>query len=172
MRNKFKIVLFIFFSITAYSQNLKILKDSIFIDSNFMRIEELKINSNNEKVKNKIYSITQSAYEIFEKPLLCLPEQRIKAKKDTLSNRVLKDALRETNSGFEHYEIYYDQNNIINISISLQSYGSPWEAIQYYCFDLNNGKRIGSNLFVNQQMLLKKIKSLCPLCVFLRVLCG
>lgn len=151
-------LIFVFFSILVNSQNLKILKDSVFVDSGFLVIEELKINSNIEKANNKIYSITQSTYEIFEKPFVGKPEQRIKMKKDTISNRILKKTLREANSGFEHYEIYYDQNNIINISIAIQSYGSPWEAIHYYCFDLNNGQRVGINLFVAQQSLLKKIE--------------
>lgn len=158
MTNKFISLVIVFFSISVNSQNLRILKDSVFVDSSLFVIEELKINSNIEKVKNKIYTITQNTYEIFEKPFIGKPEQRIKMKKDTISNRILMNTLRESNSGFEHYEIYYDKNNIINISISIQSYGSPWEATKYYCFDLNNGKRVGINLFVDQQIFLKKIK--------------
>lgn len=159
MKKKLKILLFVLFSVSATSQNLKILKDSVFVDSSFFVIEELKINLNNEKVKNKIYTVTQKTYEIFDKPFVGNPTIRIKMKKDTISDRILKNTLRESNSGFEHYEIYYDQNDIINISIAIQSYGSPWEAIQYYCFDLINGETIGINLFVNQHMLLKKIKN-------------
>lgn len=159
MRNIFKIVLFIFFSMTSYSQNLKILKDSVFIDSSYFLIEELKIDLKDEFIINKIYKITQNAFDVFYFSHPTLPEERIKMKKDTITSYLQQNQLRESNAGFEHYEIYYDKNNIINISISLQSYGSSWEAIQYYCFDLYNGKRIGSNLFVNQQMLLKKIKS-------------
>lgn len=64
-------------------------------------------------------------------------------KKETLTKGILGNRLRESNSGFEHYEIYYDKNKIINLSI----------AIQYYSFDLNNGKRIGLNLFINHQTL-------------------
>ncbi len=158
MINKFIALITVFFSISVNSQNLKILKDSVFVDSSFIVIEELKINSNIEKANNKIYAITQSAYEIFENPFVGKPEERIKMKKDTISNRILKNTLREVNSGFEHYQIYYDKNNIINISIGIQSYGSPWEAINYYCFDLNNGKQVGINLFVDQELLLKKIK--------------
>lgn len=153
------ILLFIIFSISTNGQNLKILKDSVFAESNFLVIEELKININNEIVKNKIYHITQNTYDLFDKPFVQKPEKRIKIKKDTLTKRILENRLRESNSGFEHYEIYYDKNKIINLSIAIQAYGSPWEAKQYYCFDLNDGKRIGLNLFVNQQTLLKKIKS-------------
>jgi hypothetical protein len=158
MTNKFISLVFFFFSISVNSQKLKILKDSVAIDSSFFVIEELKINSNNEKANNQIYAVTQSTYEIFEKPFIGKPEERIKMKKDTIFNRISNNTLRESNSGFEHYEIYYDKNNIINISISIQSYGSPWEAIQYYCFDLRNGKRVGTNLFIYQQNILKNIK--------------
>ncbi|OXE95449.1 hypothetical protein, partial [Flavobacterium araucananum] len=157
MINKFIALGLVFFAISVNSQNLRILKDSVLVDSSFFIIEELKINSNIEKASNKIYSITQNTYEIFDKPFVGKPEERIKMKKDTISYRILKNTLRESNSGFEHYEIYYDKNNIINISIAIQSYGSPWEAIHYYCFELNNGKRVGINLFVDQQLLLKKI---------------
>lgn len=158
MINKFISLVFVFFSISVNSQKLKILKDSVAIDSSFFVIEELKINSNNEKANNQIYAVTQSTYEIFEKPFIGKPEERIKMKKDTIFNRISNNTLRESNSGFEHYEIYYDKSNIINISISIQSYGSPWEAIQYYCFDLRNGKRVGTNLFIYQQNILKNIK--------------
>lgn len=158
MKNKLILLFLIFFSISLNSQNLKILKDSVFADSNFLVIEELKININDETVKNKIYAITQNTYDLFDKPFVGKPEKRIKIKKDTLSKRILENRLKESNSGFEHYEIYYDKNKIINLSIAIQSYGSPWEAKQYYCFDLNNGKHIGLNLFINQHTLLKKIK--------------
>lgn len=118
----------------------------------------MKINSNNKKVNNKIYAVTQNTFEIFDTPFVGMPEERIKMKKDMLSDRILKNTLRESNSGFEHYEIYYDKNNVANISIAIQSYGSPWEAIQYYCFDLNNGKRVGAEVFINKQILLKRIR--------------
>ena len=159
MKNKIILLFLIFFSISLNSQNLKILKDSVFADSNFLVIEELKININDEIVKNKIYAVTQNTYDLFDKPFVGKPEKRIKIKKDSLSKKILENRLKESNSGFEHYEIYYDKNKIINLSIAIQSYGSPWEAKQYYCFDLNNGKRIGLNLFVNQQTLLKKIRN-------------
>jgi hypothetical protein len=163
MNRRFK-VLSQFLFILLYStfingQNLKILKDSVFIDNSYFKLQELKIISNNKDANNRIYKIIQNTYPIFDKPFFGSPELRIKVKKDTISKYVLENSLRESNVGFEDYKIYYDKNNIINISIEIQSYGSPWEGIQYYCFDLNNGKRIGLDLFINQQVLLKKIKN-------------
>jgi len=154
-----KTLIIIFFSISVNSQNLKILKDSVFVDSSFFLIEELKIVSKNERINNKIYVVTQSTYDVFERPFIGEPEIRLMMKKDTICNRILKNSLRELNSGFEHYNIYYDKNNIINISIAIQTYGSPWKATQYYCFDLDNGNRIEKELFINQKKLLKTIKN-------------
>lgn len=118
-------------------------------------IEEFKITSNNENINNKIYKIVQSTYDIFEKPFFSNPENRLKVKKDTINNRIKTNRLLESISGFEHYEIYYDKNKILNFSIKLQSYGSPWESNKYYTFDLNKGSKIGSDFFINQQKLLK-----------------
>ena len=135
--NNFKkvyIFCFIIFYISTNGQNLKILNDSVFAESNFLLIEELKININDEIVKNKIYHNTQNTYYLFDKPFVEKPEKRIKIKKYTLTKRILENRLRESNSGFEYYKIYYDKNKIINLSIAIQSYGSPWEAKQYYFF--------------------------------------
>lgn len=163
MNRRFKIlsqILFILlYSTFINGQNLKILKDSVFIDNSYFKLQELKITSKNKEANNKIYKIIQNTYPIFDKPIFGSPEQRIKVKKDTISEYVLENSLRESNVGFEDYKIYYDKNNIINISIGIQSYGSPWEGIKYYCFDLNNGKRIGLDLFINHQALLKKIRN-------------
>ncbi|WP_269236273.1 hypothetical protein [Flavobacterium flavigenum] len=156
-----KTILFtIFFPIFVNGQNFKILNDSILIDNSYLKLEELKIISKNEVIRTKIYKIIQSTYDIFDGLYFDTPEERIKIKKDTLSKRILENRLRESNSGFEHYEIYYDKNNIINLSISIQSYGSPWEGIKYYCFDLNTGKRIGLDLFLKQDKLLKEIRNI------------
>src|SRR6187402_3386714 len=144
-------LLTLLFSASVNGQNLKILNDSIVIDNSYFKLQELEIISKNDLVKNKIYNTIQSAYNIFDGVYFNTPEERIKIKKDTLSKRILENRLRESNSGFEDYEIYYDKNNIINFSVSIQSYGSAWEGIKYYCFDLNNGKRIELDLFVNQQ---------------------
>lgn len=152
------VLLTILFSTFVNSQNLKILNDSILIDKSYFKLQELKITSKNKEANNKIYKIIQNTYPIFDKPFFGSPEQRIKVKKDIISKCVLENSLRESNVGFEDYKIYYNKNNFINISIGIQSYESPWEGIQYYCFDLNNGKRIGLDLFINQQVLLKKIK--------------
>lgn len=153
------LLMIIFLSVSGNGQSLKILKDSIFIENSYFELQELKITSKNKEANNKIYKIIQNTYPIFDKPFFGSPEQRIKVKKDTISKYVLENSLQESNVGFEDYKIYYDENNIINISIGIQSYGSPWEGIKYYCFDLNTGKRIGLDLFLNKEKLLKQIRS-------------
>lgn len=140
------------------SQNLKILKDSIYIDNSYVELQELKINSKNEYAKNKIYRTIQSKYNIFDGLYFDTAEKRIKAKKDTISNRILKGTLRESNTVFEKYEIYYDINNIINISIGISSYGLAYTNEQCYNFDLNNGKEIDLSFFINKKELLRKCR--------------
>lgn len=159
-KNKITILTLLFFLWLniANSQNLKILKDSIYIDNSYVELQELKINSKNEYAKNKIYRIIQSTYDIFDGLYFDTAEKRIKAKKDTISNRILKGTLKESNTGFENYEIYYDRNNIINISIVISSYGLAYTNEQYYNFDLNNGKEIDLSFFINKKVLLKKCR--------------
>ncbi|MDA6072611.1 hypothetical protein NJT12_23600 [Flavobacterium sp. AC] len=149
-------VLFFLFIIPVKGQNTIILKDSVQIDKTFYVLEELKINTANTS-NTAIYKILQSTYDIFDKPYIALPEQRIKAKKDTLSAYIAENTLRESNYGFEHYEVYYDKNDLLNVSIGIQSYGSPWETVQYFCFDLKTGENTALKFFNNQAEVLKII---------------
>ncbi|WP_265429371.1 hypothetical protein [Chryseobacterium sp. YIM B08800] len=71
--------------------------------------------------------------------------------------------LRESQYGFEKYKILFDKKGLLNLSMKIQSYGSPWENTKYYLFDINDDTEIGENLFINKKMLLnlcnKKIKN-------------
>lgn len=151
------LLLFFVFVIPVKGQNAIILKDSVRIDNTFYVLEELKINTANTTANTAIYKTLQSTYDVFDKPYIALPEQRIKAKKDTLSVHITENTLREANYGFEHYEVYYDKNDLLNVSVGIQSYGSPWEAIQYFCFDLKTGKNIALKFFNNPAEVLKII---------------
>ena len=158
MKNKLFYFLFLLFTISSQSQNIIILKDSVLVDSKYFILEDLKINIQDEIIQNNIYKITQNSFNLFDLPFPILPEERVKMKKDTITKYVLEDQLKESNAGFEHFEIYFNRDNFLNMSISIQSYGSAWESIQYYCFDLTNGSNLGEKLFINQKKLLKKIK--------------
>jgi len=140
------------------SQTVQILKDSVLFESNYYVLEEVKFNTGNQHTV-AIYGEIQNAFDIFNKPSFETPEKRIQAKKDTLLELISNNELRQANYGFEQYNIFYDKNHLLNLSVHLQSYGSPFEATRYYCFDLNTGKNIGSQLFINQTALLKCIKS-------------
>lgn len=151
--------LILFIAMPAIAQDVRILKDSVVVDSVQFILEELKINTGAQQTDKKIYEITQNAYDIFDRPYLSSPEHRLKEKKDSAVSRIASNTLRETNSGFEHYELYYDRNKLTNFSIAIQSYGSPWEAVQYYCFDLKNGERIGAGLFTSPDLVLRKCRA-------------
>lgn len=161
LKSKKNVVLIclIFFILPVKSQTFSIIKDSVLINSTYFVLEDFKINSNNKNATNNIYKIIQKTYNIFDKSLICEPNIRLKIKKDSLSNYVLNNKLNETNFGFEHYEVYFNKNGILNLSINIQSYGSPFEFQTIYCFDLNTGKKIESNLFINLKVLLKKCKT-------------
>lgn len=146
-------------AIPAIAQNIRVLKDSVLVDSTQLILEELKIYKGEPQTDKKIYKITQNAYNIFDRHYLSSPEHRLKEKKDSAVSRIAANTLRETNSGFEHYEIYFDRNRLANFSIAIQSYGSPWEAVQYYCFDLKSGERIGAKLFRRPDIVLKKCRA-------------
>lgn len=91
------------------------------------------------------------------------PNERLKAKKNNLISLITKDILQESQYGFESYHLLYNNNGILNLSVKLQYYGSPWEDTKYLCFDTNADKEIGKALFVNQSKLLqiinKKLRS-------------
>lgn len=140
------------------SQTVQVLKDSVLLESNYYVLEELKFKTVNKHTA-AIYGEIQGTFDIFNKPSFDKPEKRIKAKKDTLLELISNNELRQANYGFEHYEIFYDKNQLLNLSIELQSYGSPFEANRYFCFDLNTGKNVGQDFFINQTALLKCVKS-------------
>ncbi|NRS90685.1 hypothetical protein HNQ02_003632 [Flavobacterium sp. 7E] len=159
MMKNLLLFLFLTFYISSKSQSISVIKDSVLINSSYFLIEELKIDLKDEFIKNKIYNTTQSAFDIFNISHSKSPEQRIRMKKDTITSYLQQNHLREENVGFEHFEIYYyNKNNILNLSISIQSYGSAFESIQYFCFDLVNGNNIGKELFTNQKRLLEEVK--------------
>lgn len=156
---KITVLFLLFLSGSLKSQTVQILKDSVLYESNYYVLEEIKFKADKSKFVDNMYKEIQDAFDIFNKPAFNSPEKRIQVKKDTLLALISNDELRHANYGFEHYEIFYDKNQLLNFSTHLQSYGSPFEATRYFCFDLNTGKNICLDLFTNRTALLKCIKS-------------
>lgn len=104
----------------------------------------------------------QNTFPVLDGLLFEDPEKRLNAKKDTLRKLIANEALKESQFGFERYTIICSKNNLTNISIGIQSYGSSWEDEKYYLFDTENSVNIGSRLFINSKKLLdfcyKKLK--------------
>jgi len=151
---------FLFFlcSTVACGQKVVILKDSVKYNSDQYVLEEIKIDS---RVKHAtlIQNQIQDANDIFNKPNFKTAEERLKAKKDTLTKLIKNDELRQANYGFEQYTILFQNDKILNLSIHLQSFGSPFEVYKYFAFDLANGKKIDSSYFKDKDKLKKQIQS-------------
>lgn len=147
------------FSLSSYAQNVSVLKDSVCISKECFELQELKIGTKNTGIYKKI----QQSYDLFNGTFFDSPEKRLNAKKDTLKNLISTNSLRDNQFGFENYNIYLNKNELLNVSVHIQSYGSPWEATVYYFFDEMNDTEVGENLFINKKMLLqvcrKKLKT-------------
>lgn len=147
------------FSFTSYAQEVSILKDSVCISKECFELQELKIGTKNIGIYKKI----QKSYDLFNGTFFDSPEKRLNAKKDTLKNLISTNSLRDNQYGFENYKIYLNKNGLLNVSVHIQSYGSPWEDTVYYFFDEMNDTEVGEKLFINKKMLLqvcrKKLKS-------------
>lgn len=140
----------------AKAQQLMILKDSVQIGEQYYVLEEPQLANQYSNVSMDIYKKVRNK-SIVGNYFSATPAQRLKAKKETLKALVANGTLREAGYGFEHYELFYDQAGLLNLSVSIQSFGSPFESRQAYCFDLSTGKILGKGLFVNHKGLLKMV---------------
>ncbi len=139
-------------------QKSEILTDSVFADNMYFKICELKIHSKSKHLLD-IYKIIQGSFDVGDKPLIGLPEERLKAKTDTLRYYFKTYELNQINYSFEDYEIFLEKNDIINFSINETSYHSPWEAWKFYLLDLATGKKIQSNLFINPNSVIRMCRA-------------
>lgn len=154
-----KSIFFLIFlcSTVACGQKVVILKDAVKYNSDEYVLEEIKIDS---RVKHAtlIQNQIQDANDIFNKPNFKIAEERLKAKKNTLIKLIKSDEFRQANYGFEQYTILFQNDKILNLSIQLQSFGSPFEVYKYFAFDLANGKKIDKSYFKDKDKLKKQIQ--------------
>lgn len=153
--NKRLIIAFFLFVNQINAQSLEILTDSVYVDSMYFKIYELKIHSNSKHVFD-IYKIIQSSFVIAQTPFIGLPEERLKAKVDTMKYYFKTYELNQIRYNFEDYDIFLEKNDILNFSINELTYRSPWEGWRFYLLDLADGNKIQSNLFINPKTVLKK----------------
>lgn len=147
----------LFTSVTACSQAIVIIKDSVAYKSEIFIVEEVKFPLKNRQsiaIQNQI----QNTNQIFNKPNYESSEKRLRAKKDTLQYLIKNEELAHYNYGFEHYTILYQNNKFLNLSIQLQSYGSAFESINYLAFDRTNGEKIDEKYFIDTEKIKKLIK--------------
>ncbi|WP_131368727.1 hypothetical protein [Chryseobacterium luteum] len=145
------LVIIFLFSSMAFAQKVSVLKDSVCISHECLELQEIKMDAKNAD----LYKQLQKSFDIFNGALFMSPEKRLQAKKDTLKDLISKNSLRESQFGFENYKILYDKKGLLNLSVGIQSYGSPWEDTKYYLFDMASNTEIGDRLFTGKKMLLK-----------------
>ena len=138
------------------AQQLIILKDSVRIGEQYYVLEEPKLANQYDDISMEIYKKIRNK-SIMGSYFSATPEQRLKAKKEGLIALMVDSRLREAAYGFEHYELFYDQAGLLNLSVNIQSYGSPFESRQAYSFDLATGKVVGKALFIHHKGLLKMV---------------
>ncbi|RLJ31676.1 hypothetical protein CLU97_1112 [Chryseobacterium sp. 7] len=159
IKYQFNIIFIFLFGLSSYAQNVSVLKDSVCVSKECFELQELKTGTKN----TGIYKRIQKSYDLFNGTFFDSPEKRLNAKKDTLKNLISTNSLRDNQFGFEKYKIYLNKNGLLNVSVHIQSYGSPWEDTVYYFFNELSDTEIGENLFVNKKVLLqicrKKLKS-------------
>lgn len=137
-------------------QQLIILKDSVQIGEQYYVLEEPKLANHYSSISMEIYQKIRNK-SIMGSYFSATPEQRLKAKKESLIALMVDSRLREAAYGFEHYELFYNQAGLLNLSVNIQSYGSPFESRQAYSFDLATGKVLGKALFIHHKGLLKMV---------------
>jgi len=150
------ILLMLSLSRHAYAQSAAILKDSAAIGPEYYVLEELRLDPKYEGAK-QIYKRIRSGSGIMESAISLPPEQRLRIKKDTLLALTAEGTLREAGYGFEHYRIHFDRYGLLNLSVDIQSHGSPFESSRSWCFDISSGKETGRGLFIRHKKLLKAI---------------
>lgn len=134
-----------------YSQKVEIIKDTVCFSSECFEIQELEIH------KPLIYNKIQKTYNLFDNNEVFTDyKMRLNHKKKNIKDCKSIDDLREIQYGFEDYEIYFNKNNLLNISIALQVYGSSYEDIKFYTFDIKKDKELGIKLFKNKKELFNK----------------
>lgn len=153
-------IFFLLFPSLVYSQKIEIVKDTVCFWEDCFDLQELTIIN-----KPLIYKKIQKTYDIFSgqnDTIYTDYRARLKYKKKLIKEYEPKEDMWQEQYGFEEYEIYFNKNNLLNISISLQIFGSPYEAIQYFTFDVEKDEYIGNSLFKNKQKLtricLKKLR--------------
>jgi len=154
-----KMILFVFlYSTVACAQKVTIIKDSIAYKANQYVLEEIKVNLKGAQaiaIQNQIHDVNG----IFNKPKFKKPQDRLSAKRDTLASLIARDELDQANYGFEEYTIFFQNDKMANLSVHLQSFGSPFEAYSFLSFDFSNGRKIDHSYFQNTVKLKAKIQS-------------
>lgn len=148
MRN-FLVICILFSSLSLYSQSVKIIKDSVCIDGKYYELQELTI------TQPQIYRAIQEVYYVFDSNFTNYKDRLNYKKKLILDCNGIWECLREKDYVLEYYDINYQKNDILNVTLRTENFANTFIGIELFTFDLKEGKNLREEVFINKDKLLE-----------------
>ena len=136
-------------SLSLYSQSVKIIKDSVCIDGKYYELQELTI------TQPQIYRAIQEVYYVFDSNFTNYKDRLNYKKKLILDCNGIWECLREKDYVLEYYDINYQKNDILNVTLRTENFANTFIGIELFTFDLKEGKNLREEVFINKDKLLE-----------------
>ena len=147
---KYILVVYILFSsLSLYSQQVEIIKDSVCIDGVWRELQELTF------THPQIYCAIQEDYNDFDTIFTDYKERLNYKKKLILDCNGIWECLREKDYVLEYYDINYQKNDILNVTLRTENFANTFIGIELFTFDLKEGKNLREEVFINKDKLLE-----------------
>ena len=148
--NKYILVVYILCSsLSLYSQQVEIIKDSVCIDGVWRELQELTF------THPQIYCAIQEDYNDFDTIFTDYKERLNYKKKLILDCNGSWKCLREKDYVLEYYEINYQKNGILNATLCVENFVNTFIGIYLFTFDLIEDKNLREDVFINKDKLLE-----------------
>lgn len=148
MKN-FLVICILFSSLSLYSQSVKIIKDSVCIDGKYYELQELTI------TQPQIYRAIQEVYYVFDSNFTNYKDRLNYKKKLILDCNGIWECLREKDYVLEYYDINYQKNDILNVTLHTENFVNTFIGIYLFTFDLIEDKNLREDVFINKDKLLE-----------------
>ena len=136
-------------SMSLFSQPVKIIKDSVCIDGKCYELQELTI------TQPQIYRAIQEVYYVFDSNFTNYKDRLNYKKKLILDCNGIWECLREKDYVLEYYDINYQKNDILNVTLRTENFANTFIGIELFTFDLKEGKNLREEVFINKDKLLE-----------------
>ena len=136
-------------SLSLYSQQVEIIKDSVCIDGVWRELQELTF------THPQIYCAIQEDYNDFDTIFTDYKERLNYKKKLILDCNGSWKCLREKDYVLEYYEINYQKNGILNATLCVENFVNTFIGIYLFTFDLIEDKNLREDVFINKDKLLE-----------------